>query len=51
MPSLGDTSWDSENLPKRIQTFCEEWKEKKKHEWDSLKMALEQIKESKEKML
>ena len=49
MPSLEDMSWDSENLPKRIQTFCQEQKEKRKHEWESLKVALEKMKESKEK--
>ena len=49
MPSLGDMSCGSENLPKRIQTFCHEQKEKRKHEWESLKVALEKMKESKEK--
>ena len=49
MPSLEDMSWGSENLPKKIQTFCQEWKEKRKHEWESLKVALEKMKESKEK--
>ena len=49
MPSLEDMSCSSENLPKRIQTFCQEWKEKRKHEWESLKLALEMMKESKEK--
>ena len=36
MPSLEDMSQGSGNLPKRIQTFCQEWKEKRKHEWESL---------------
>ena len=49
VPSLEDMSWGSENLPKRIQTFCHEQKEKRKHEWESLKVALEKMKESKEK--
>ena len=49
MSSLEDESRGSENLPKRIQTFCQEWKEKRKHEWESLKVALEKMKESKEK--
>ena len=49
MPSLEDMSHGSENLPKRIQTFCQEWKEKRKHKWESLKVALEKMKESKEK--
>ena len=49
MPSLEDMSQGSENLPKRIQTFCQEQKEKRKHEWESLKVALEKMKEGKEK--
>ena len=49
MPSLEDMSQSSETLPKRIQTFCQECKEKRKHEWESLKVALEKMKESKEK--
>ena len=49
MPFSEDMSWDSENLPKRIQTFCQEQKEKRKHKWESLKLALEKMKESKEK--
>ena len=39
MHSLGDMSLGSENLPKRIQTFSHE-QEKRKHEWESLKVAL-----------
>ena len=49
IPSLKDMSHGSENLPKRIQTFCQEQKEKRKHEWESLKVALEKMKEMKEK--
>ena len=49
MPSLEDVLCGSANLPKRIQTFCQEQKEKRKHEWKSLKVALEKMKESKEK--
>ena len=49
MSPLDDMSHCSENLPKRIQNFCQEWKEKRKHEWESLKVALEKMKESKEK--
>ena len=49
MPLLEDISCKSANLPKRIQTFCQEWKEKRKHEWESLKVTLEKMKESKEK--
>ena len=49
MPSLEDVSCRSANLPKRIHTFCQEQKEKRKHEWESLKVALEKMKESKVK--
>ena len=49
MPSLGNVSHRSANLPKRIQTSCQEQKEKRKHEWESLKEALQKIKVSKEK--
>ena len=49
MPSLENISCESTNLPQRIHTFCQEWKEKRKHEWESLKVALEKMKESKEK--
>ena len=48
MPLLEDVSRGSANLPKRIQTFCQE-QEKRKHEWESLKVALEKMKDSKEK--
>ena len=47
--SMEDESHGPTNLPKRIQVFCQERKEKRKYEWESLKMALEQMKESKEK--
>ena len=47
--SLEDESCGSTNLPKRIHAFCQERKEKRKYKWESLKVALEKIKESKEK--
>ena len=31
MPSLENVSCRSANLPKRIQTFCQEWMEKRRH--------------------
>ena len=49
MPSLEDISHRSANLPKRIQTFFQEWKKKRTNKWESLKVALEKMKESKEK--
>ena len=47
--SLEDESCGSTNLPKRIHAFCQERKEKRKYEWESLKVALGKMKESKEK--
>ena len=49
MPSLEYTSRESTDLQQRIHTFCQERKEKRRHEWESLKVALEKMKESKEK--
>ena len=49
MPSLENVSRESTNLPQRIHTFCQEQKEKRRHEWESLMVALEKMKESKEK--
>ena len=48
-PSLEDELHGSTNLPKRIHAFCQERKEKRKYEWESLKEALGKMKESKEK--
>ena len=47
--SLEDESHGSTNLPKRIHAFCQERKEKRKYEWESLKVALEKMKEGKKK--
>ena len=49
MPSLENVSRESTDLPQRINTFCQEQKEKRRHEWESLQVALEKMKESKEK--
>ena len=49
MPSLENASCESTDLPQRVHTFCQEQKEKRRHEWESLKVALEKMKESKEK--
>ena len=49
IPSLENVSHGSTDLSKRIQTFCQEQKEKRNHKWESLKVALEKMKESKEK--
>ena len=50
IPSLEDEiSLGSESLPKRIQNFCQENRDKRKHEWETHRVALERMKESKEK--
>ena len=49
MPSLEDgTSIEPESLSRRIHNYCQERKDNRKHEWESLKVALK-MKESKEK--
>ena len=47
IPSLEDESHAPNNLSNRIWAFCKEQKEKRKHEWESIKVALDKIKESK----
>ena len=37
-----------ESLPSRIQSFCQEKRDKRKQEWESHRVALEKMKESKE---
>ena len=49
IPLLEDESCASSNLPNRIQAYCQEWKEKRKYEWESIRVALEKMKESKGK--
>ena len=49
IPSLEDIPHVSKNLSRRVQHFCQEQKDKRKYEWESLKMMLEKMKESKEK--
>ena len=44
MPSLEDMLHESKNLSRKIQNFCQEWKDKRKYEWESLKVALEKMK-------
>ena len=51
VPSMEVESSTPTELSGRIQTFCKEWKEKRKQEWESLKIALDKMKESKEKHL
>ena len=49
IPSLEDEPHAPTNLPNRIQAFCHEQKEKRKHEWESIRVALDKMKESKGK--
>ena len=49
IPLLEDELCTSTNLPNRIQAFCQEWKEKRKYKWESIRVALEKMKESKGK--
>ena len=49
IPSLEDKSHAPTNLSSRIWAFCKEQKEKRKHEWESIKVALDKFKESKGK--
>ena len=49
IPSVEDESHAPTKLSSRIWAFCKEWKEKRKHEWESIKVALDKMKESKGK--
>ena len=50
MPSLEDCiSVEPKSLSKRIQNYCQEKKDSKKHGWETHKMTLNRIKENKEK--
>ena len=44
-PSMKDESHRPTDLQKGIQVFCQERKEKRKYEWESLKKTLEKMKE------
>ena len=49
IPSLEDESHAPTDLSNRIRAICKEQKEKRKHEWESIRVALDKMKESKEK--
>ena len=49
IPSMEEESHAPTDLSGRIRAFCNEWKEKRKQEWESLKVALDKMKESKVK--
>ena len=50
MPSLEDgVSIGPESLSKKIQDYCQDRRDKRKHEWETHRLALEGMEESKEK--
>ena len=49
IPSLEDESHAPTDLSNRIWAFCEEQKEKRKHEWESIRVALDKMRENKGK--
>ena len=50
MPSLEDgASIEPESLSKRIQNYWQERRDERKHEWETHRLAVEGMKESKEK--
>ena len=49
IPSLEDESHAPTTLSNTIQAFCQEWKEKRKHEWESIRVALDKMRENKGK--
>ena len=49
IPSIEDESHAPTDLSGRIWAFCKEWKEKRKQEWKSIKVALDKMKKSKGK--
>ena len=51
IPSVEEDPHAPTDLSDRIWVFCKEWKEKKKLEWESIRVVLEKLKESKGKHL
>ena len=50
MPSLDDgISVGPESLSRRIQNYCKEKRDNRKHEWEMHRLTLERMKESKER--
>ena len=47
IPMMEEESHAPTDLSGRIHAFCKEQKEKRKQEWESLKIALDKMKESK----
>ena len=46
---MEEGSHASTDLTRRINTFCKEWKEKRRQEWESHRKALDVMKQSKGK--
>ena len=51
IPLMEEESHAPSDLSGRIRAFCKEWKETRKHEWESIKVVLNKMKESKGKHL
>ena len=51
IPSVEEESHAPTDLSDRIQAFCKERKEKRKHKWESIKVVLNKLKENKGKHL
>ena len=51
IPSIEEESHTPTDLSGRVRAFCKERKEKRKQEWESLKVALDKMKENKGKHL
>ena len=49
IPSMEDELHAPTDLSNRIRAFSKEWKEKRKHEWESIRVALDKMKDSKGK--
>ena len=45
IPTMEEELHAPTDLSGRIHTFYKEWKEKRKQEWESLKIALDKMKE------
>ena len=45
IPSMENESHATTDLSNRICTFCKEWKEKRKYEWEFIRVALAKMKE------
>ena len=51
IPSMEEDSHAPTDLSDRIRAFCKGQKEKRKHEWESIKVVLDKLKESRGKHL